>query len=147
MPCEKRRTRPLVHDVGDQEVCLRYLADLRRKNVLQKDLLNNQPRCSARKYCTLGSVQIHEMTRWRAFLIRCRYGNSWWWKKQLRVSHYAGSSEELNPWRRNRYLEVENNHLDPLVHRKLIHPLVQSRDFHLVWQLLGHWQKWNNKNL
>ena len=36
---------------------------------LQKDLLNNQPQCSARKYCGLGSVQIHEMTRWRAFLI------------------------------------------------------------------------------
>ena len=29
MLCEKRRTRPLVHDVGDQEVCLLYLADLR----------------------------------------------------------------------------------------------------------------------
>ena len=57
MPCEKCRTRPLVHDVGDQEVCLLYLADLRMKNVLQKDLLYNQPQCSARKYCTLGSVQ------------------------------------------------------------------------------------------
>ena len=56
-------------------------------------------------------------------------------------------SEELNPWRQNRYLEVENNHLDPLVHRKLIHPLVQSGDFHLVPKLLKHRQKWNNKNL
>ena len=35
-----------------------------------------------------------------------------------------GQLEELNPWRRNRYLKVEHNHLDPLVHRKLIHPLV-----------------------
>ena len=62
MPCEKCRTRPLVHDVGDQEVCLLYLADLRMKNVLQEDLLNNLRQCSA-KNTVQGSVQKHEMTR------------------------------------------------------------------------------------